>query len=147
MLPRKFIKTIVKEMSKGKRMISDIYVKILIVKFTLKQLCHTSLTFFSVLSFLVTFTIKSQSSEEVWYNCRGHCSAHLFKVQISSNSHIKLKQAETIFLQYNCSATMINIVKKYLWIQILELNTLIRFSDILIHKHRINILSKLSVTV
>ena len=51
MLPRKFIKTIVKEMSKGKRMISDIYVKILIVKFTLKQLCHTSLTFFSVLSF------------------------------------------------------------------------------------------------
>ena len=51
MLPRNFEQTIVKQMSKGKRMFSDIYTKILIVSFSLKQLRLTSLTFFSVLSF------------------------------------------------------------------------------------------------
>ena len=51
MLPRNFEQTIVKEMSKGKRMISDIYTKILIVSFSLKHLGHFSLTFSRVLSF------------------------------------------------------------------------------------------------
>ena len=51
MVPRNFEQSIVKEMSIGKRMISDIYTKILIVSFSLKQLRLTSLTFFRVLSF------------------------------------------------------------------------------------------------
>ena len=44
-------------------------------------------------------------------NCSGHHSVHLFIIEISSSSHVKPKQPQIIFLQYSCSATMINIVK------------------------------------
>ena len=51
MLPQHFIQTILMEMNKGKGIISDVSVKILIVSFSLKQLRQTYLTFFSVFSF------------------------------------------------------------------------------------------------
>ena len=52
--------------------------------------------------------------KEVWYNCSVHHSVYLFIIEISS---------------HNCSVTMSNIVKKYLWRKIHELNILIRCSD------------------
>ena len=61
--------------------------------------------------------------EEVRYNCSAHRSAHLFIIGISSHSHIKRKQPQRTFLQYSCSVTMINIVKKYLWRKIHKLKT------------------------
>ena len=48
----------------------------------------------------------------------------LFVMEISSHSHIKRKQPQKIFLQYSCSLIMINIVKKYLWKKIHDLNNL-----------------------
>ena len=45
---------------------------------------------------------------KIWYNCSAHRFAYLFIIEIS----IKWKQPQKIFLQYSCSVTMINIVKK-----------------------------------
>ena len=42
---------------------------------------------------------------------------------------MKWKQPQIVFLQYSCSLTMINIVKKYMWRKIHELNTLIGCSQ------------------
>ena len=67
--------------------------------------------------------------KEVWYNCSVHRSADLFIIEIPSHSHIKRKQPQIIFLQYICSATMINIVKKCLWKKIHEQNILSGRSD------------------
>ena len=67
--------------------------------------------------------------EEVWYNCKAHCSAHLFIIEISSHSHIKRKHPQWIFLQCSCTVGMINVVKKYMCRAIDELNTLIGCSD------------------
>ena len=58
-----------------------------------------------------------------------HRSAHSFIIEINSRSHRKRKQPQIIFLQFSCSVTMINIVKKCLWKKIYELNTLIGCSD------------------
>ena len=55
--------------------------------------------------------------------------AHLFIIEISIQNHIKRKQPYRTSFQYSCSVTMINIVKKYLWRKIYELNTLIGCSD------------------
>ena len=63
---------------------------------------------------------------------------------ISSHSHIIRKQSQRTFLHYSCYVTMINIVKRYLWMKIHELNTLIGLLMILSHKHRINIISKIA---
>ena len=81
--------------------------------------------------------------KEVRCNCSSHRSAHLFIIAISSHSHIILKQSQRTFLQYSCSVTMINIVKRYLWMKIHELNTLIGLLMILSNKHRINIIPKI----
>ena len=54
---------------------------------------------------------------------------YIFIIVISSHSHIKWKQPQRTFLQYSCSVTIINIVKKYLWRKIHKLNTLIRSSN------------------
>ena len=62
--------------------------------------------------------------KEVWYNCSAHRSAYLFITEIISHSHIERKQTQGIFLQYSCSVTKINVVRKYLWRKIHELNTL-----------------------
>ena len=67
--------------------------------------------------------------KEVRYNCNAHRSAHHFMIAISSHSHITRKQPQGTFLQYSCSATMINIVKKYLSRKIHKLNTLIGSSN------------------
>ena len=61
--------------------------------------------------------------KEVWYSCSAHRSAHLLIIARSSHSHKYQKQPQRIFLQYNCSVTIINIVKKHLWRKIHELNT------------------------
>ena len=66
---------------------------------------------------------------EVRYNCNAHRSAHHFMIAISSHSHITRKQPQRTFLQYSCSATMINTVKKYLSRKIHKLNTLIGSSN------------------
>ena len=89
--------------------------------------------------------------KEVQYSWSAHCSAHLFIIAISSHSHAERKQPQRIFLQRNCSVTMINIVKKYIWRKIHDrilwwfLNR--PWSDlvmILSHKHGINILYKIT---
>ena len=58
--------------------------------------------------------------------------------------HNRNKQPQRVFLQYRCSITMINIVKKYMWKKIYELNTLIAYSDDFSHRYRINILQKIA---
>ena len=53
--------------------------------------------------------------KEIRYNCSADRSAQLFIIAISSHCHIKRKQPQKIFLQYSCSVSKINIIKKYLW--------------------------------
>ena len=67
--------------------------------------------------------------KELQYNWSAHRSTHLFIIALSSHSDIKRKQPQILFFQYSCSVTMINMVKKYLWRKIHELNTLIGCSD------------------
>ena len=67
--------------------------------------------------------------KEVRYSCSAHRSARFFIIAISSCSHKEQKQSQRIFFQYSCSVIMINIVKKYLWRKIHELNTLTGTSD------------------
>ena len=67
--------------------------------------------------------------KEVWYYCSAHRLAHLFIIKINSHSHVKRKQPQIFFLHCSCSVTMINIIKKFLWRKIHELNTLIGCSD------------------
>lgn len=62
--------------------------------------------------------------KEVRCNLSAHRSAHLLIIAISSHSYIKRKQSQIIFPQFNCSETMINMVKKYLWRKIYEKNHL-----------------------
>ena len=83
-------------------------------------------------SHLINHCIVNSVHKEVRYNCSAHrfCAPfHNFIIAISSQSHIKRKQPLRIFLEYSCSATMINIVKKYLRKKIHELNTLIGCSE------------------
>ena len=77
------------------------------------------------------FGPKNQNYQfkEVRYNCSAHRSAHLFIKAISSHNHIRWKQPKITFLQYSCSLTMINIVQKYLWRKIHELNSLFGSSN------------------
>ena len=74
-------------------------------------------------SFLVTVDVVGPYSsiphsaglsalKEVRYSCSAHLSVYLFIIARSSHGHIKRKQPQRI--QYSCSVTMINIVKKYL---------------------------------
>ena len=72
---------------------------------------------------------QRKTFKEVWYNCSAHSSVHLFIIEISSDNHIKRKQPQWMSLQYSCSVTMINTVKKYLCRKIHELNTVIGCSD------------------
>ena len=94
-----------------------------------------SVTSFYITRFYYLYFVNWESHfpneyiKEVWYNCSKHRSAHLFMTEIRSHSHIKRKQPQIIFLQYICSATMINIVKKCLWKKIHEQNILSRRSD------------------
>ena len=68
--------------------------------------------------------------KEVRYNCSTHRSAHLFIIiAISSHSYIRRKQPQRTFLQYRCSLTMINIVKKHRRKKIHELHTLVGSSN------------------
>ena len=53
--------------------------------------------------------------KEIRYNCSADRSAQHFIIAISSHCHIKRKQPQKIFLQYSCSVSKINIIKKYLW--------------------------------
>ena len=68
--------------------------------------------------------------KEVQYNSSEHHSVQLFIVAISSHSHIRQEQPQETFLQYSCFITTINIVKKYIWKKIHELNTLIGSSKL-----------------
>ena len=58
---------------------------------------------------IIIITIK-----KVRYNCSAHrsvhCSAHLFIIAISSHSHKERKQPRIIFLQNNCTVTIIKIL-------------------------------------
>ena len=91
-----------------------------------KQVVYVSTTrCLKVLEHLIPFNynMRLNYAEEVQYNCSAHPSVHLFIIVISSHSHVRQKQQKRTFLQYSCSATIINIVKKYLWRKIHELNT------------------------
>ena len=90
-------------MSKGTRLVSDICLKRLIVGFSLKQLLHTCFILFRVLSFDVTFTMKPQSIEKVWYNCIAHHSAHLL-VKIFFACYVTARK--TIFSLSKCTEKM-----------------------------------------
>ena len=52
-----------------------------------------------------------------------------YTIAINSHSHIMQKQPRRIFPQYTCTETMIKMIKKYLWREIHELNTLIGSPD------------------
>ena len=58
--------------------------------------------------------LPSGTVKKVRYNCSADSSVHLFIIARSSHSHIKWNQPQSIFLQYSCSVTMINIIKKHL---------------------------------
>ena len=62
---------------------------------------------------------------------RVHRSALLFiiAIAISGHNHVIRKHPQRTFLQYSCTVTMINVVKKYIWGKIHELNTLIGSSN------------------
>ena len=67
--------------------------------------------------------LRNTQLKDVRYNCIEHRSAHLFMMARSSHSHIQRKHPQMIFLQYRCSVTMIDVVKKHLKKKNQELNT------------------------
>ena len=99
--------------------------------------CFCRLNIFEHWDFIYSFVVAyafllntfSSWIKEVRYNWSAHRSAHLQIITRSSNSNKEWKQPQIIFCQYSCSVTMISIVKKYLWREIHELNTLIGTSD------------------
>ena len=69
------------------------------------------------------------SFKEVPYNCSAHRSAHFFIIARSSHGNKERKQPQIICVRYSCSVSMIDIVKKYMWRKIHELNAMIGTSD------------------
>ena len=89
------------------------------------------ISFFKTVLWCLTkcFLVRKYLFKEVRYNCSVHHFAHLFIIARGSQSYIKRKQSQKVFLQYRRSLTMIHIVKKHLWRKIHELNLQIRSPD------------------
>ena len=101
-------------------------IRFLKLRFRRKYYCpKLDRTIFLLRDFFTTYYVNDESALEL--QCTSFCVT--FIIEINSHSHIKRKQPQIIFLQYNCSVTMINIVKKYMWRKIHALNTLIGSSN------------------
>ena len=90
---------------------------------------------------LKSFLRKGPPTVKVRKKCALFCAP--FHIINSSHNHHKTEAATKNFLQCFSSVTMINIVKKYMWLKIHELKP---WSDVLLilsHRQGINILQKI----